>query len=98
MAPRLSAMNYFAQNVLHILRTTEGWSVSWLADQMNDRRKAIPRKRGETVELVSRTFLSNLLHGHKQCSIPFAEEVSAVIGVPLHELLGPLEKNLRQPA
>ena len=98
--PKTSAMNHFAENVRGIIddRKVEGWSVSWLANQMNERRRENCPKGGK-LELVSRTFLSNLLHGHKPCSIPFAEEVSEVLGVPLHELLAaPLQRKIKQSA
>jgi hypothetical protein len=95
MATDSASMRYFRENVSSILEAREDLTVSALARAMNDRRtKETPKD--EKLRKVSRTFLSNVLHGHFPCSVPFAEEVAEVIGVPLHELFAQPKRNGRR--
>lgn len=82
----------FQTNVLRILRDRKA-TISWLAAELVEARKAADREDCN----VSRPFISNLLHGKHSCTIPFAEEIAAVLDVPLVELLQP-PKKFRQPA
>lgn len=82
MAADSIEMLAFRENVLDIIANTDGLSIAGLARRINDRRA-----KARQAEKVSRTFLSNVLHGHADCTITFASDVAAAVGSPLHRLL-----------
>lgn len=85
------AMRNFRANVKRIIADTPGLSISKLALMVND-----VRDRDE--KDVSRPFLSNVLNGHYDCSVPFAEDVANALDKKLTELLSAPAKKVRQTA
>lgn len=92
MAVDSQVMRNFRANVLDALEDVEG-GASGLVRTMNETRV---KKREK--EMVSRAFVSNLLNGHKPCSLTFAEEIANALGAPLSKLISEPRKHARQTA
>jgi len=98
MASNSMALSNFRDNVRDIIRETPGLSILKLVELMNARRRESYAESPPEKEMkVSRTFINNMLNGKFDCSVGLAEEIAAVLGVPLPVLISD-KKNLRQSA